>query len=120
VDPYRDLDPVERDSAIAGDLYAAMASEPVDESWRAEAEAIFKTALADIDTADVIALECRSTLCRVELSHAGSEERLAAADAFTAQIPWEASGFVHMIPSEPPTSVIYVARAGHSLPSALR
>lgn len=115
--PYASLPAVERDVAIADDLHVAMTNESTDGSWSHATETAFLTALADIDTADVVDLECRSTLCRVELAHPDRDGRLSATDTFTAAIPWEASGYVHMVSSEPPTSVIYVARAGHQLPA---
>ena len=117
-DPYSALEPFERDAAIAGDLREAMNAEPVDESWRDQTEATFHSAVAEIAGADTVAVECRSTLCRVELAHATADERTRATDALTTKIPWDASGYVQMVPSDPPTSVIYIARAGHELPRA--
>lgn len=115
-DPYGGMEPAERDAAIADDLRAAMNAEPADESWRDQTEATFHSAIARIDGADAVEVECRSTLCRVELAHATPGERTQGTDAFTTRIPWDASGYVHMVSSDPPTSVIYIARDGHDLP----
>lgn len=115
-DRYRDLAPVERDLAIAEDLEAVMDAEPADDAWAAETETLAATAVADLESATLISVACRNTLCRAELTHTSNTKRDLAMSELTQVPPFNTQGFVHMRLSDPPESAIYFARAGHHLP----
>lgn len=116
IDRYGDLAPAERDAAIAEDLDAVMAAEPVDGDWGAETEALVTSAVAGLGSAALVSVSCRQTMCRAELSHGGVAERDRELGELVHAAPFNTEGFVHMRLSDPPESAIYFTREGHQLP----
>lgn len=116
-DPYAHIeDPIEKDMAIARDLEAFLDGEPVDGEWRVETEAAVTSTVAEVEHAELLTVECRSTMCRAEIVHSGLDERAQAVSDLIMRPPWNTQGFAHMRNTDPPESAIYFARRGHSLP----
>jgi hypothetical protein len=114
--PYADVPPELLDQAIEDDLQAFVQSEAIDETWRAATAALVTAAVRETRGAELVSVDCRSTLCRVELAHAEGSERESAVHELTMKLPFNTQGFVYVPISNPGKSVIYFARSGHHLP----
>jgi hypothetical protein len=62
--------------------------------------------------------ECRTTLCRLELSLDGSLSPEESFHHLVHLMPWPGQSFVHFEDGESATAVVYLTREGHALPQA--
>ena len=97
-------------------LEQSVATQGVDPIWSVEATAQIENALADAASSDNLnALDCRETVCRMELTLPGASGPETMMK-IQQQVSWEGAGFVK-ITQDPPTAVVYLARSGYDLPS---
>jgi hypothetical protein len=101
----------------------ALQKQEVDVAWSTEARALIVGAAANEDLAatSVDDVECRATLCRVRVIHPDAQAQAAFESEFPAAVahllpqlmvaPVEADG-------DPASSILYLARDGHDLPSS--
>lgn len=115
----------ERIRAQAQATEAALEQEAVDVAWSSEALELIIDVLATeaLAATTVEDLECRTTLCRLRVSHQDPRARAAFERQFPVAVaqllPQLMAGSVEA-DGDRPTSVFYLARAGHDLPSASR
>lgn len=105
-------------AAIRNQLDDVMAGEPTDPTWAAETEAGVRNTLATPRYAALALdrVECRSTMCRLQLSTPEDPSRTEELIAeLTTEAPFSSGGFVSIGVDGAPTAM-YVARAGHELP----
>lgn len=116
--PYAHIEnPVVRDSAIAGDLDRVISSESVDSAWSHDTNRAVAAAVEGLSSGlQLVATDCRTTICRVELTHADLDTQLDDLDDLTTTPPLNTSGFVRVGADGPEVSVIYFTRDGHDLP----
>jgi len=110
----------EKDSAALGDYFQ---TETVDSEWAKQITGLIEKRFADSTDAlmnsRLIASECRSTLCRVEVAHTSLNEQ--SAFEFTlpmllgAELP-RTMMFTEHQPDGSVRQVIYLARKGHDFP----
>lgn len=104
--------------AQAAVIEETVEAEPVDPRWAPEAvialhEAFTSEVMAGLE---VIAADCRTTLCRVELA---IDPSVAGEDSLRrlAQVaPWSGYGFFQ-ISGDPPEAIYYLSREGDTLPA---
>ncbi|MEE9397883.1 MAG: hypothetical protein V3V31_12810 [Methylococcales bacterium] len=97
-------------------------SEPVDNNWTPQAEDAIHRALSDAELGGtaIINVDCRSTLCRMEIAHDNSQALLAFQDTFFSQVSGLLPGvLMDHIERENGTTetVVYLARESYALPS---
>jgi len=102
-------------------IEATLRGEAIDATWAAQATDAIEQALEDkaLEGSVLDALECRSTLCRVEVTHPNP---IARAD-FMLRFPMKVGQVLPSMTVRPiegddgsSTSSIYLAREGHELP----
>jgi hypothetical protein len=106
---------------------AEFAGQTVDPEWRKEALAQI-TAVIDrvIDTqasgvttnSALLDMDCRTNLCRIELAHGDQMAMDRFAEKFSQLLGWQTSSYYNVSrdPDGSLTTVIYLARNGHTLP----
>jgi len=108
---------IEQKQAMTTDLYTdAMQTEDIDADWSYQAEKKTRDALAAVsDKLITHEIECRTSLCRLDIGKAEGATNDEALDAFDTSIEWR--GEMRMT-YDPNTGegVVYMAREGHSLP----
>jgi hypothetical protein len=120
----------ERKSATGSDMrdqyQRAFAGETADATWAGAAERLAADRLkATVPAGSIVrTIECRTSLCRIETSHAdpSSSQKFVHNTFMTPSMsPWNAAAFSALLePSAehgPLRLVSYLAREGHSLPS---
>ncbi|WP_437679082.1 hypothetical protein [Sorangium sp. So ce131] len=113
-----DLSPAEQDAEAAATLDAAVRSEGVDRDWSSAMESrigkFFNTDKATGSSARRV--DCRSTLCRVEIAH----ESIGAREHFVERMPYMISPrsmiFAYIEDEDDREIVVYITREGHPLP----
>jgi hypothetical protein len=66
--------------------------------------------------AEFVSVECRTTMCRMELALTGTKTAEETFRSLADLAPWEGQGFVQIEDGELGQVVVYLAREGHSLP----
>jgi len=95
--------------------------EEVDSAWSDEAASTISYAFGvdTLQTSMLQSVDCRSTLCKLEVFHDENYDQeaftMAMMDSFAETLP---QGTMYRDPARPGVSVIYLARKGHSLPAA--
>jgi hypothetical protein len=108
----------DRIAALARRADAALREETADAAWAGQARALILEAAAPLAATAVEDLECRTTLCRVRVSHLDSVARAS----FETDFPIAVAGRISQILVEPendsdsPRATLYLAREGHALP----
>lgn len=101
-------------------LAEILADEPADRTWSDDTEAHIEAVFADLipEGGEVLAIECRSTLCRLEAEY----DTVETFDRFLAEAPHRepflGESFFRQLntdAAEAPRFVWYVARTGHTL-----
>lgn len=101
-------------------LAEILADEPADRAWSDDTEAHIEAVFADLipEGGEVLAIECRSTLCRLEAEY----DTVETFDRFLAEAPHRepflGESFFRQLntdAAEAPRFVWYVARTGHTL-----
>ncbi|WP_437607348.1 hypothetical protein WMF20_42030 [Sorangium sp. So ce834] len=100
------------------------AREADDPAWSSRTEAEMATVLreAELEGSSLDSVDCQSTVCRLELSHAGQDSQAHFLQHIPQQPPFDTAGFYHRVdtPDGASRTVLYVARAGHELPAPPR
>jgi hypothetical protein len=129
-DEEDDVSPEERQAQLAEEkrriqerirfLESTLARETLDRGWAADAERAMLEVMesAEIAGSRIEELECRSTLCRAEVSHATSRDFDGFSERFLSSLPQLPRGFLHKLSGddEPVRSVLFMAREGHRMP----
>lgn len=107
----------------------AFETEKEDPEWSQRAETswtqVFQQEVVkeDLKGIQLHNIECRTTLCRVELTPADPAQGAAAFEEDVGKLllfaPWQGSGFgkIDNRDGQAPVAMIYMAREGHTLPS---
>jgi hypothetical protein len=91
--------------------------EPVDPEWSSQAVLAIKNLTSDeAFSALKLAADCRSTLCRVDLSYTDQGAGIEASKRLFSSPPWRGQRFRH-IDMERQQGSWYIARAGFELPT---
>ena len=102
-------------------LDAAMAGEPADGRWFSQVERDVRALLASPNGhgGRLQSLACKSSLCRVEVSHGDLETQEAFLERMTYLAPFDSEGLVRRVTGADGTqrTVVYFARQGHRLPA---
>ena len=102
-------------------LDSALANEPADGRWFSQVERDVRALLASPNGhgARLQSLACKSSLCRVEVSHGDLETQEAFLERLTYLAPFDSEGLVRRVagPDGTQRTVVYFARSGHRLPS---
>jgi hypothetical protein len=113
-----------REQAVTGAvtrLDTAMANEPADGRWFSSVERDVRALLASPNGhgARLQSLACKSSLCRVEVSHGDPEAQEAFLERLTYLAPFDSEGLIRRVAGADGTqrTVVYFARQGHRLPS---
>jgi len=106
---------IERRFAFLSDQLRA---EPVDRAWAAEATAAIEHAANDFPGTIVRRLDCRTTLCELEVEHPDQLTSDRFLDYFFPQVPSLPRGTLHRLEATDgrPRSLVILAREGHALP----
>ncbi|WP_437633330.1 hypothetical protein [Sorangium sp. So ce854] len=114
----REVSPAQQDAETAATLEAAVRSESVDPEWsnvmKVRISEFFKTDKATGSSARRI--DCRSTLCRVEVAHESIDARKHFVERMPYMIPPRSTVFGHVDSEEDREIVLYISREGHPLP----
>lgn len=106
---------------------AEFTRQTVDPEWREEALAqitavvdrLIDTQASGVTTNSVLLdTDCRMNLCRIELAHGDQMAMDRFADKFSQLLGWQSSSYYNVSrdPDGSLTTVIYLARDGHTLP----
>lgn len=121
-----EMDPSAEESRqdITADYERYFWQEREDSDWSRETEGqivhiLESTALED---SDLMLVDCRSTLCRLEVSHDDDEAQLQFLDTLPLTAPFDAEGFYERIDDGDGFSrtVVYLARVDHQLPALVQ
>jgi hypothetical protein len=118
--PEEELEQAEAQLQAEVELFEGkMFAEATDPKWGSVAELKLKEAFQREGTTviQLVQAECRTTLCRLKLSLAGSASREEGLSALNRFAPWEGEGFMRTYPEG--SIVMYLAREGYSLPRLL-
>ncbi len=96
-------------------LNLAMESEEIDTSWKSEVQERVYEALngEDFGGLDLLEIDCRSTICRIDVASDGSELARENLQKMTMSVLWNGAGFVTQ---EGEQVIVYLAREGEPLP----
>jgi hypothetical protein len=103
----------------AAQLDEQLDAEPVDHAWASEGEALAKASFAALGAESVVGTaQCRSTLCRVEISHDAESGHDSAVTAIRDDRTWTGPFIaIPMNDGSGPKTVVYLGREGESMPS---
>lgn len=108
-------------TAAVGRLDAALAHEPADGRWFSQVERDVRALLASPNGhgGRLQSLACKSSLCRVEVSHGDLETQEAFLERLTYLAPFDSEGLIRRVVAADGTqrTVVYFARQGHRLPA---
>src|SRR5688572_10934063 len=106
------LSPQERRDAQAALLAATLGAEPSDAGWARAAEGELRARIASIpvDGATVTSVECRTTLCRLEIDFRSTGTRDGGLRDVSRWVPWDFDGFYHPADSDPRRLMLYLSR----------
>jgi hypothetical protein len=115
------LDPAE----ATAQYQQAFSLEPVDREWSSSAQAKLQTGVSALipKTSQVVSLECRTSLCRVQVHHRNLDDyRSFTQDAYLKGDThiWNGQMFSTLVgdpTTDGVTTVAFLAREGHLLPS---
>lgn len=93
-------------------------TEETDAEWSKEAELALDQVYSkeEMEQVERVDVECRTTLCRIELFFDESAIPEEAFRNLAHLTPWEGEGFMRMDDGDKAQAVVYLAREGHSLP----
>lgn len=99
------------------ELDRQLAREPEDPQWSQQTESAIASSLQSVEGSRLLGVECRATRCQLELLHTdiAAQEQLLA--HFPQESPFDGERIVRALHDDPeaPRTIVYVARAGHSL-----
>ena len=106
------------DTAIAdrrAQLQAQFAGQPVDTSWATQARQQLRDDLGKFANAEVRVrdVECRSSLCRIELAAANHDAQQSFVESWVRYRTWTGSGFAVQ---DGDATIVYVSKPGVDLP----
>ena len=104
--------------AVATQLEELIAEQPIDRGWAGGEERTlseFFRSLAPGDGAHLEDLECRNSMCRVQIHFDDEHARQRFTDDRIGQPPFDHGGFYHS-DAETGAFALYTAREGHTLP----
>lgn len=105
---------------VIGSYEATYTGQPEDPDWSARTSRAITETLrhTNIEGSTVNAASCRSTMCRVEMSHADQAAQAYFVQHIPREPPFDTSGFYHRVETEDGASstVLYLARTGFELP----
>lgn len=124
--PPVESDEVQEEERVAR-IESELSKEPVDQAWSETAvEEISTTvtqameALVPEDQRGLLAFDadCRSTLCRVELSYHDADTLQSLARDVPHRLGWQTTGTARIVslPDGSSSMVVYLSRDGHTLP----
>jgi hypothetical protein len=116
--PEEEVAQVEAQTQAQVELLAgAVLAEPSDPEWAQTVQQALEQALQREDMRDLylVSADCRTTLCRLELSLHGTTAPEEGFRRLTHFAPWPGQGFFRFDP-ESGEAVVYLAREGHALP----
>jgi len=93
-------------------------AEPMDRSWAPHAVEAIESATEDFPGSAVQRIDCRSTLCQVEVEHDDRRTSDRFTDYFFPRVPSLPRGALRRLetPDGRPRSLVILARQGHALP----
>jgi len=75
------------------ELKSTLASEPIDVAWSKEATTLLKQAYSSDEFSKAsFAIDCRSTICRIDVTGANPAETRQTLQEMILKVPWEATG----------------------------
>ncbi|MFZ5893921.1 MAG: hypothetical protein ACOY0T_22860 [Myxococcota bacterium] len=99
-------------------LDAQLQTERIDTGWAPATRTAIETAFSSLPKDRVLSSECRQSLCRVAVQHESIDGQREMAKAITAQPPFDQDVlFRYDSEHTPPSTILYVARAGVTLAS---
>lgn len=112
------LPPAEQKRLLTEALETQYGREGVDATWSPARVTEIKTAFGALPDVTVVAAECASTLCRVLVQHADADSQGSLMER-TAETEGLGTQTIYLFDKEatPPRTTLYIARAGHRLPS---
>ena len=107
--------------SISSQLNTFMNDENVDSAWSVMAENQISNVLASdvLIESDLVIVECRSTMCRIEVQHADEQIAGNFVPSFNSTLGWEFDSFVQVV-NEPEgefRTIIHISRDKHVLPN---
>jgi len=120
--PEEELEQVEAQTLAQIELFEeTILAEQSDPEWSSWAELALDDAYRSEEMAGIklVGAECRTTVCRMELSLDGSASPEETFRKLTELVPWQGEGFVRIddgVEGESAQVVAYLAREGYSLP----
>lgn len=107
-----------RDKRRFEGLAGKLAAEPVDRSWGPATERLITDTIKKPAFKGTRLLEatCRSTLCRLEVSHETEADRRKFSSTLPTRLPTLPSGSMRNAEGPDRKTIIYVAREGHRVP----
>lgn len=104
--------------AIAEDLGDQLRSEPIDRGWNVAMRQHLDGFLGspDLEGVALAAIDCRSTMCEVQVALADERARARLDMRVTGMLEADAELFVYYADDASLTPTIYLSRGGHRLP----
>jgi len=104
-------------SPVMDELDQQFAQEPKDPRWSQQAEVAIASVLQSVEGAQLLGVDCRATRCQLELLHTDSEAQQQWLAHFPQESPFDGERIIRELHDDPeaPRTVVYLARADHSL-----
>jgi hypothetical protein len=101
-------------------LEGTVQTEVTDPQWTSAAETSLRTAFLsdELPNLQLTDVTCRTTICRLTLSHDGSGAPDQSFRTLLRRAPWQGYGFVRIDQGESREVTVYLAREGYPLPEA--
>jgi hypothetical protein len=119
-DPDPEIDGQEHARAVAESLEQDLVDQPADAEWAATMDERFGAFFGAQQLAGsrLGAVDCRSTLCRLEVSFTASGDREALIDQVSSLLEPNAQGFAHIEDDDDLEIEVYLSRQDTTLPTA--
>jgi hypothetical protein len=117
-EPDVELSPDEQMAGHIARYASALAADPIDAAWSADAERAVSGAFAAAGPTDAVIddVTCRATLCRVGLRFPSAYAREMGAPLLPSRIPWDTAGIMEEDEGDPTRVVLYAARSAELAP----
>lgn len=93
-------------------------NQAIDQEWAAEAESVLVGALGLFERSTLRALDCRTTMCRVEIVHETARDASTMLDELPMRVPFFPRATCRLLTdTDPPRSIYVFARERDTFPS---
>lgn len=112
-----DSEPDDTFNTALNSLDQQLTQEQEDLRWSQDAELAISALLQPTDSSTLVSVECRATLCQLELRHADAAAQQGLLAHLPQEPPFDGQRLIREVENDPetPRTLIYLARAGYEL-----